>query len=101
MIIWIFPLIVLGGIISAIHFKICFSGDGLGSIKFFSCIVFNGLFAVPYLDIIKADYFVFLGKRPDILQEFPSIGAMAVVGICAHLLALPNKNNLRWRLLGH
>ncbi|MDY7563589.1 hypothetical protein QN400_00755 [Pseudomonas sp. RTC3] len=97
MIAWIFPLIVIGGIIGAIHLKICLSGNNLNATKLFFCIVFNGVFAVPYLDIIKADYFVFLGKRPDILQEFPFIGAVALVGVCVHALALPNKSKLRWR----
>lgn len=96
MIMWVFPALAVCGIFFAYCLKIHFSGSGLNKSKLFFCLIFNGLFAVPYIEIIENNYFPFLGYRPDIMSEHPFIGWLAFACIFIHSFSLPVKRNVKW-----
>ena len=96
MIVWVFPVLAVCGIFFAYFLKIHFSGNNLNSIKIFLCLLFNGLFVVPYIDIIENNDFLFLGRRPEILSEHPFIGWIAFICIFIHSFALPVKRKVKW-----
>jgi len=86
--VWVF---VMGGVVFAYFLKIRFSGDKLGYIKLYACLLVNGFFVVSYMDVIQYDQFLFLGYRPDLLVSYPSIGWVMFFGMLAHAFALPMK----------
>lgn len=96
MIIWIFPLIAVASVTAAYRLKFCLSGESLTLFKLYSSLAFNGLFAIPYLNIVENDCFMFLGHRPDIAKDYPIIGWIALFSALAHAFALP----VSWRLGG-
>lgn len=96
MIVWIFPILAVCGIFFAFLLKIRLSGKNLNNIKLFFCLIFNGLFVVPYIDIIENNDFLFLGHRPEITAEHPFIGWIAFSCIFIHSLSLPAKRKVKW-----
>lgn len=92
MIVWIFPVLATFGVCVAYFLKYLLSGKDLGLVGLFSCVFFNGFFAVSYINIIEEDDFVFLGNRPDLIVEYPFIGWIAFVCILLHTFALPIKD---------
>lgn len=95
MIVWVFPIIAICGVAIAYWLKFYLSGERLNSITFFSFMIFNGFFVVPYMDILYYDNFLFLGHRPDILYDFPAIGWAALLCVILHCFALPTKEKNR------
>lgn len=96
MILWAFPVLAVCGIWLAYLLKIGVSGKNLTYTKFFLCFVFNGFFVIPYMDILQDNEFLFLGRRPEILLEYPFIGWIAFCCIFIHLFALPVKREVKW-----
>ncbi|PMY38029.1 hypothetical protein DMW99_30075 [Pseudomonas chlororaphis] len=95
MILWVFPVLAVCGISVAYFLKARFSGSDLNYARFYFCLVFNGLFVVPYMDILQNDDFLFLGHRPEIVSEHPFIGWVAFFCIFIHLFALPVKRKVK------
>lgn len=87
----LFSALALTSITAAYFLKFRLSGEDLNALKLYTCLIFNGLFAVPYLDIAKNDNFLFLGHQPEIINTYPSIGWIALFSAVAHALALPTK----------
>lgn len=96
MIVWIFPLIAITSVVAAYYIRHRLSGENLNLLKLYGSLAFNGLFAIPYLNIVENDRFMFLGHRPDIATDYPIIGWIALFSALAHAFALP----LSWRLGG-
>jgi len=95
MIVWVFPSLAVCGILFAYGLKTHLSGRHLNNRRLFFCLFFNGLFVVPYIDIIQNNEFLFLGHRPDILSAHPFIGWLALVCIVIHSLCLPVKHTVK------
>lgn len=100
MIFWVFPILAACGIFFAYLLKVRLSGSNLNHFKLYSCLVLNGLFVVPYMDILQNNYFLFLGHRPEIIPEHPFIGWLAFVCIFIHLFSLPVKRKVKWWFWG-
>lgn len=96
MIAWAFPVLAVCGIYFAYFLKVRLSGKKLNNIKFFFCLTYNGVFVVPYIDIIENSDFLLLGYRPEIISEHPFIGWIAFICIFMHSFALPVKRNVKW-----
>lgn len=97
MIVFWVSVFVVGGVMFAYALKIRFSGDKLGCVKLYLCLVVNGFFVVSYMDIIQYDEFLFLGYRPDLVVSYPAIEWVVFFGILAHAFALPMKWKVkRW-----
>ena len=96
MIVWAFPALAVCGMLFAYSLKIYLSGNNLNNIKLFFRLIFNGLFVVPYIDIIENNDFLFLGHRPDIISEHPFIGWIAFSCIFIHSFSLPVKRQVKW-----
>ena len=95
MIVWVFPALAACGIFFAYALKIYLSDTNLNHAKFYFCLIFNGFFVVPYIDIIENKNFPFLGYQPDTVSEHPFIGWIAFFSILAHATALPVKRKVR------
>jgi len=95
MIAFTFAVAALCGIFIAFYLKFRLSGPHLNYLSFYSCLVFNGVFVVPYIDIIQSGCFLFFGCRPDIISHYPFIGWAALVCVFIHLFALPVKKTTR------
>ncbi|PWY48563.1 hypothetical protein DK261_11625 [Pseudomonas sp. RW409] len=95
MILWVFPVLAACGISVAYFLKVRLSGSDLNYARFYFCLVFNGLFVVPYMDILQNNDFLFLGYRPEIISEHPFIGWIAFSCIFIHLFALPVKRKIK------
>lgn len=91
MIVWVFTILAIFGVCAAYLLRYWFSGKNLSVAGLYSCVVFNCFFAVPYIMIIEDNDFVFLGSRPDIILEHPSIGWIAFVCVFMHSFAVPTK----------
>lgn len=91
MIVWVFPALAAFGVCVAYVLKFRLSGQKLGLVGLFSCVFFNGFFAVSYINIIEENDFVFLGNRPDLILDYPFIGWIAFFCILLHTFALPIK----------
>ncbi|MCE4054825.1 hypothetical protein [Pseudomonas sp. Au-Pse12] len=96
MILWLFPVVAACGIGVAYFLKVRLSGSDLNYTKLYACLVFNGFFVVPYIDILQNQNFLFLGRRPELLLEHEFIGWIAFFCIFIHLFALPVKRKVRW-----
>jgi hypothetical protein len=96
MIVWVFPILAACGIFLAYVLKIYLSNTNLNHAKLYGSVIFNGLFVVPYIDIIENNNFPFLGYRPETILEHPSIGWIAFFCILAHSTALPVKRKVKW-----
>ncbi|QTT88523.1 hypothetical protein [Pseudomonas chlororaphis] len=95
MIVWGFPILAAFGISAAYFLKARFSGSDLNYARFYFCLAFNGVFVVPYMDILQNDDFLFLGHRPEIISEHPFVGWIAFSCIFIHLFALPVKRKVK------
>ncbi|WP_238399323.1 hypothetical protein [Pseudomonas chlororaphis] len=95
MILWVFPVLAACGIGVAYFLKVRLSGSDLNYARFYFCLVLNGLFVVPYMDILQNNDFLFLGRRPEIISEHPFIGWIAFACIFIHLFALPVKRKVK------
>jgi hypothetical protein len=93
---WAFFALAAFGVFCAYFLKINLSGSNLNHAKLYSCLVFNGLFILPYMDILQNNEFLFFGHRPDVISEYPLIGWIAFICIFIHLFALPVKQNVKW-----
>lgn len=93
---WFFLFLVITGAAASLFLKSCLSGNRLNSKKLFCGVIFNGLFAIPYINIIERSEFLFLGIRLDIVLEHPSIPWIAFAGLLLHLFALPSKSSHGW-----
>ncbi|NVZ13091.1 MULTISPECIES: hypothetical protein [unclassified Pseudomonas] len=91
---WVLVFVV-GGVVFAYFLKIRFSGDKLGYIKLYTCLIVNGFFVVSYMDVIQYSQFLFLGYRPDLVVSYPAIEWVVFFGILAHAFALPMKWKVR------
>lgn len=91
MIAWLFPILATLGVSAAYLLRYRLSGPKLGAVGLYFCVVFNVFFAVPYINIIEKNEFVFLGVRPDIMEDYPFIGWVAFVCVLLHSFALPYK----------
>jgi hypothetical protein len=87
-------MLAVFGVSAAYILKVCLSGSSLNHIKLYFCLIFNGAFVIPYIDIIKNNDFLFLGYRPDIISDHPFVGWLAFACIFAHLFALP----VKWKI---
>ena len=96
MILLVFPVLAACGIFVATFLKVHFSGGDLNYVKLFFCLIVNGMFVVPYMDILQGDDFLFLGHRPEIVSEHPFIGWIAFVCIFIHVLLFPVRRNVKW-----
>lgn len=96
MILWFFPVLAIFGISAAYLLKVHLSGSDLSYAKFYSCLVFNGFFVIPYIEILQNNDFLFLGHRPEITSEHPFIGWISFICIFIHLFALPVKRKVKW-----
>jgi hypothetical protein len=96
MIVWVFPVLAVCGIFSAYFLKVRLSGSNLNHVKLYSCLIFNGFFVVPYINIIENNDFLFLGYRPEIISEHQFIGWIAFFSIFIHSFALPAKRSVKW-----
>lgn len=94
MIVWLFPLIAVCSVSAAYSLKKRLSGEDLNHTKLYAGLAFNSLFVVPYIDIVQANDFPFLGYRPDIISEYPFIGWIAFICIFLHSLACP----VKWKI---
>ncbi len=99
MIAWVFPILAACGIFFAYALKIYLSNTNLNHAKFYFCIIFNGFFVVPYIEIIENNHFPFLGNKPETISEHPFIGWIAFFCILAHSAALPVKRKVKWWFL--
>lgn len=81
--------------VSAYTLRARLSGERLNSLKLFLCLIFNGYFAVSYIEVIKYGEFPFFGVRTDFIIQYPIIGWFAFFGILAHGFALPMKWKVR------
>ena len=59
MILWAFLVLAIFGISAAYLLKVHLSGSDLSYAKFYSCLVFNGFFVIPYMEILQNDDFLF------------------------------------------
>lgn len=96
MIFFVFPVLAACGVFVAYFLKVRLSGSDLNHVKLYFCLLFNGLFVVPYMDILQNNDFLFLGHRPEIISEHPFIGWIAFVCIFIHLFSFPVKRNVKW-----
>lgn len=96
MIVLIFSALAACGVFLAYFLKIHLSGRNLTHAKLYFCLILNGFFVVPYINIIEHNDFLYLGSRPDIISEHPIIGWIAFVCIFLHLFSFPVKRNVKW-----
>lgn len=96
MILWLFPLMAGSGICAAFYIKFRLSGDRLGYSHILFCVIFNGFFVIPYMDVLERDKFPFWGHQPAVLAENPYLGWIALVSIFIHLFAFPVKRKITW-----
>ncbi|MGY2288547.1 hypothetical protein ACW9H6_01010 [Pseudomonas sp. SDO528_S397] len=92
----IFPLFALWGVLCAYALKIYLSGEYLYSLKFIMCMYFNGFLGINHFDIVMNSNFFVLGRRPDIVLDYPFITWIAYAGMLLHFFAYPVRRPLRW-----
>ena len=96
MIVLIFSALAACGVFLAYFLKTHLSGRNLTPAKLYFCLILNGFFVVPYINIIEHNNFLHLGSRPDIISEHPVIGWIAFACIFLHLFSFPVKRNVKW-----
>lgn len=96
MIVLFFSALAACGVFLAYFLKIHLSGRSLTPAKLYFCLILNGFFVAPYINIIEHNDFLHLGSRPDIISEHPIIGWIAFACIFLHLFSFPVKRNVKW-----
>ncbi|MCF4996333.1 hypothetical protein GIW69_12215 [Pseudomonas syringae] len=95
MIPWAFLIIALFGIFFAFFLKVYLSGVNLNRAKLFFCLIFNGCFIVPYINIIEGNALPFVSNGLEVGTAHPFIGWVAFFCIFIHSSALPVKRKIK------
>lgn len=96
MIIWLFPTLALSGVVSAYALRVLLSSKNLGYIKLFLGLIPNMLLMTIHYKIAKFSTFPKLGYRPEVIDEYPFIGWLALICFLLHAGATPVKRDLTW-----
>ncbi|MBC3254241.1 hypothetical protein HU733_01940 [Pseudomonas paralactis] len=96
MIIMAFLILSPLGLLFAYSLRVIFSGKGLGYTKIYISLAVNIFFMMTHMEIAQSDKYLCFGTHPEVIENYPIIGWIALAFFILHALALPVKRDLNW-----
>lgn len=96
MIIMAFLILSPLGLLFAYWLRVIFSGKRLGYTKIYISLAVNIFCMMTYMEIAQFDKYLYFGTHPEVIENYPIIGWIALAFFILHALALPVKRDLNW-----
>ncbi|NMX50496.1 hypothetical protein HBO35_12060 [Pseudomonas veronii] len=96
MIIMAFLILSPLGLLFAYWLRVIFAGKRLGYTKIYISLAVNIFFMMTHMEIAQLDKYLYFGTHPEVIENYPIIGWIALAFFILHALALPVKRDLNW-----